>query len=212
MAKIAVLLLPLLLPLVASLTMWGNPARSVGRVMIEGGGSTETELVDWALGRFAAAGLDLPPITVRFLGNNLALCDGAQARAHVAEGGVVLRVCWYDSFVVLHELAHVWEAGNVPVEQHEEFMGLRDGVESWANVEVPWAVRGREHAANVIAWGLLDDPYPISRTYPNDVASMIDAFTFLTNVGPLHDGGTGVRHPDRSLIDARQNEPLESGR
>jgi hypothetical protein len=212
MAKLPVLLLPLLLPLIASLTSSEDLARSPEPLTIEGGGGAETELVEWAVGRFAAAGLDLPPITVRFLGEDLALCDGAQARAHVAKGEVVLRVCWYDPFVVLHELGHVWEAHNVPVERHEQFMGLRDGVEAWSSVEVSWDARGREHAANVIAWGLLADPYPISRTYPNDVVSMIDAFTFLTNVSPLHDGGTGVQHPDRSLIDGRQNEPLESGR
>jgi hypothetical protein len=158
------------------------------------------------------AGLDLPRITVQFLGEDLALCDGAQARAHVVEGEVVLRVCWYDRFVLLHELGHVWEAQNVPVESHQQFMGLRDGVEAWSSVDVSWDARGREHAANVIAWGLLDDPYPISRTYPNDVVSMIDAFTFLTSVAPLHDGGAGIQHPDRSLFDGRQNEPLESGR
>ena len=212
MAKLPVLLLPLLLPLIAALTSSGDPARSPEPLTIEGGGGAETELLEWAVGRFFEAGLDLPPITVRFLGEDLALCDGAQARAHVAEGEVVLRVCWYDRFVLLHELGHVWEAQNVPVDSHQQFMKLRDGVEAWSSVEVSWDARGREHAANVIAWGLLDDPYPISRTYPNDVVSMIDAFTFLTGVAPLHDGGAGVQHPDRSLIDGRQNEPLESGR
>lgn len=212
MTKFTALLLPLLLPLVASFTLVDNPAPSPQRVTIEGGGQAETELVSWAVGRFVEAGLDLPPITVRFLGKDLTLCDGAQARADVAEERVVLRVCWYDRFVLLHELGHVWEARNVPVEAHQQFMELRDGVEAWSSVEVPWDARGREHAANVIAWGLLDDPYPISRTYPNDVVSMIDAFTFLTGVTPLHDGGAGVQHPDRSLIGERQNAPLESGR
>jgi len=212
MAKLPVLLLPLLLPLIAVLTSSEDLARSAEPLTIEGGGGAEIDLVEWAVGRFVEAGLDLPPITVQFLGEDLALCDGAQARAHVAEGEVVLRVCWYDRFVLLHELGHVWEAHNVPVESHQQFMGLRDGVEAWSSVDVSWDARGREHAANVIAWGLLADPYPISRTYPNDVVSMIDAFTFLTSVAPLHDGGAGIQQPDRSLFDGRQNEPLESGR
>ena len=78
--------------------------------------------------------------------------------------------------------------------------------------DVAWAARGREHAANVIAWGLLENPHPISTPYPNDIANMIDAFNHLTDADPLHDGGPGIQHPDRSLIDGRSNPPLESGR
>jgi hypothetical protein len=121
-------------------------------------------------------------------------------------------MCWNDSFILLHELAHVWEAHHVSHDRHERFMGLRDGVEFWASLEVAWDERGREHAANVIAWGLLQDPYLISRTYPNDPASMIDAFTYLTDVEPLHDGGRGVQQPDRSLYRGRHNPALASGR
>ena len=41
---------------------------------------------------------------------------------------------------------------------------------------------------------------------------MIDAFSYLTDVDPLHDGGPGIQYPDRSLHQGRQNTPLESGR
>jgi hypothetical protein len=123
-----------------------------------------------------------------------------------------IRMCWNDEFILLHELAHVWEARHVAADKHEPFMAMRHRVESWAGTDVPWAARGREHAANVIAWGLLEDPYPISTTYPNDVASMMEAFTYLTGVKPLHDGGPGIQQPDRSYINGRTNPPLESGR
>jgi hypothetical protein len=121
-------------------------------------------------------------------------------------------MCWNDPFILLHELAHVWEAAQVPTERHQTFMDLRDGVESWAGLDVAWDERGREHAANVIAWGLHENPHPISRTYPNDNISMIDAFTYLTDVEPLHDGGAGIQQPDRSLHQDRHNPSLESGR
>jgi hypothetical protein len=77
---------------------------------------------------------------------------------------------------------------------------------------VPWHRRGMEHAANVIAWGLLDDPYPLSRTYPNDPQSLTEAFRLLTESDPLHDGGSTVSLPDRRLYEGRSNPPLESGR
>jgi hypothetical protein len=111
-----------------------------------------------------------------------------------------------------HELAHVWEAQNVIDESRNEFMDIREQVRSWASPDHRWEERGREHAANVIAWGLLEDPYPISRTYPNDPGNMRDAFRVLTGTEPLHDGGPGVQLPDRTHIDGRTNEPLESGR
>lgn len=89
---------------------------------------------------------------------------------------------------------------------------LRAGVLSWASDDVIWGARGREHAANVIAWGLLEDPYPISTTYPNDGFSMMEAFSYLTGAEPLHDGGEVIQPPDRSRFGETEKPPLESGR
>lgn len=208
MAKLTALIGPLLTALVIS----GTSLSETHETIIETQNEEQQQLAEWALGRYAEAGLDLPPLVIRFPGRDLSFCDGAQARAYLAQDPVEVRMCWNDSFILLHELAHVWEAHHVSHDRHERFMGLRDGVEFWASLEVAWDERGREHAANVIAWGLLQDPYLISRTYPNDPASMIDAFTYLTDVEPLHDGGPGVQQPDRSLYRGRHNAALESGR
>jgi hypothetical protein len=169
-------------------------------------------MTEWALSRYAEAGLDLPPLVIRFVGPDLSSCGGAQGRAYLGRDPVEIRMCWNDKFILLHELAHVWAAHHLPTERRETFMEGRDGVESWADADVAWEERGSEHAANVIAWGLLESPYPISRTYPNDVTSMIGAFTLLTDTEPLHDGGPGIQHPDRSLYRGRHNPPLDSGR
>ncbi|MDH3308566.1 MAG: hypothetical protein OEO77_13745, partial [Acidimicrobiia bacterium] len=99
------------------------------------------------------------------------------------------RVCWNSELILLYELAHVWEAQAVSPTRHEPFMAMRDGVKSWAGIDDAWEARGRAHAANVIAWGLLEDPYPVSLTYPNDPDSLLSAFRYLTNADPLHDGG-----------------------
>ena len=120
-------------------------------------------------------------------------------------------MCWSDAFILLHELAHAWEAHNLPKQRRQPFMALRSDVDSWAGAGVPWHQRGSEHAANVVAWGLLEDPYPISRTYPNDPDSLIEAFRVLTGVAPLHDGGSPIQQLDRSLYTG-SNPPLESGR
>ncbi|VAV98563.1 hypothetical protein MNBD_ACTINO01-934 [hydrothermal vent metagenome] len=121
-------------------------------------------------------------------------------------------MCWNDRFMLLHELGHVWGAINIPPSKHQPFMEVRRDVESWASLDVVWERRAREHAANVIAWGLLEVPISVSGTYPNDPVSMTSAFEFLTGRMPMHDGGVGVQVPDRSLFRGRSNPRLASGR
>jgi len=190
----------------------GTPAHSPAHATVATATPEQREMVEWALDRFEGAGLRLPLMVIDFPGRDLALCGGAPARAYLAESPVMVKACWNDPFMLLHELAHVWEAVNMPASRQEPFMYMRVGVRSWAGTEHAWEEQGREHAANVIAWGLLEDPYPPSRTYPNDPRSLTEAFRLLAGTEPLHDGGPGIQHPDRSLSAGRSNTPLESGR
>jgi hypothetical protein len=170
------------------------------------------EMARWALGRFDAARLRLPATSIVFATPGDARCGGSPARVHLDEDPVLVTICWNSRFIILHELGHIWEATNVPTERHTLFMDLRTNVASWASLEVPWADRGREHAANIIAWGLLEDPYPIARTYPNDPTSLTAAFVFLTDREPLHDGGQDIEPPDRSRYNQRTSAARASGR
>ena len=171
----------------------------------------QQSLAEWALQRYEKAGLELPPLTIVFAGRDQTACDGSTARTYFDETPMV-KMCWNDRFILLHELAHVWVAENVPPANHAAFMKMRDDVQVWAGTAVPWANRGSEHAANVIAWGLLEKPYPISRTHPNDKVSLHEAFEFLTGGEPLHDGGPDQRTPERVTFVGRSSPPLESGR
>ncbi len=182
-------------------------------VMIDAENADQKITAEWGLGRFEAAGLQLPTLIIEFSTQGVDECDGAPARTYLNESPIVVKMCWNNRFMLLHELGHVWEALNVSAGKHEPFMAMRSDVTSWAGLDVEWVQRGREHAANVIAWGLLENPYPISRTYPNDPDSLCAAFQFLTGIDPLHDGGPGLQEPDRQFFSAeRVNEPLESGR
>lgn len=201
----------ILLPLVAGLMLSSGNLMS-HEISVETDDLSQRQLAGWAISRFTEAGLSLPPVVIVFPGRDLSGCDGAPGRVHLDRDPIEVRMCWDSGFMLLHELAHVWEAHNVDPALHEPFMALRDGVKSWASSAVSWSERGREHAANVIAWGLLEDPYPISRTYPNDPESLESAFRFLTNRAPLHDGGAPVLQPDRSAFAGRESPPLESGR
>lgn len=173
--------------------------------------SAQLEMAKRAVERFHEAGLVLPDLLIRFPGIDSPDCEGIQGRSFLTRDPIEVRICWNSEFILLHELAHVWEARNVAESVRQAFMTMRDGIQDWASTDVIWGARGREHAANVIAWGLLEDPYPISTTYPNDVENLMEAFTFLTGVNPLHDGGEGIQHPDRSLFDGT-GRPIESGR
>lgn len=181
-------------------------------VNVVGGTSEQRAMAEWAVGRFAEAGLHLPPVEISFPGRDQSECGGAPARAYLDRDPVEVRVCWNSEMMLLHELAHVWEAHAVPQSCHEPFMAMRDGVKSWADLDDAWEERGREHVANVIAWGMLENPYPVSRTYPNDPDSLMTAFRLLTGTDPLHDGGPGIPVLDRSFFEGRSNAPLETGR
>ena len=188
------------------------PTPTASSITVVSGTQAQHEMAEWAVGRFAEAGLRLPAIEINFPGRDQSGCGGAPARAYLDREPVEIRVCWNSELILLHELAHVWEAQAVSATRHEPFMAMRDGVKSWAGIDDAWEARGREHAANVIAWGLLEDPYPVSRTYPNDPDSLTAAFRYLTNTEPLHDGGPGIPAVDRSLFEGRSVPALESGR
>lgn len=180
-------------------------------IQIDADDPAQLKMARWAVGRFEEAGLALPDLRIVFPGRDLSLCDGAPATALTSQRPIEIRMCWNDKFMLLHELAHAWDAHNLTKNCRKRFMALRTDVDGWTGAAIPWDRRGIEHAANVIAWGLLEDPHPVSRTHPNDPDSMIEAFMLLTEVGPLHDGGFPIAEPDRGLYEGRSNPRPESG-
>lgn len=54
------------------------------------------------------------------------------------------------SAVYLHELAHAWDHWNLTDYDRRMFLDLR-GLDSWRGSDVPWAQRGTEELAQLIA-------------------------------------------------------------
>ncbi|MEN8237874.1 MAG: hypothetical protein ABFR53_01605 [Actinomycetota bacterium] len=189
-----------------------SPTSESQALTVEGGTTEQQMLAAQVLDRFAMAGLELPPIAIEFVGPSLEACGGARARAHLDWDPITVSVCWGDEFVLLHELAHVWTFGAVTEKQEVVFMGLRANVHAWADPADRWADQGREHAANVVAWGLMEDPQVVGRTYPNDRASLVEAFTVLTKTQPLHAEGGGPVLVDRTAFTVVESRPMVSGR
>jgi len=76
-------------------------------------------------------------------------------------------------------------------ERRQEWLELR-GLDSWR--DAPYSEHGTEQAPDIIAFGLLDKwVTPTSISTPNDRNSLIDHFTWLFGIEPLHMNKTTVR-------------------
>jgi len=156
----------------------------------------EQALVDWAMGRFAEAGLELPELTVRF-DPSRDLCRNADGRyQYTASGESVVSICTRDSEsfaaqldrrrTLLHEFGHAWDFANVPVGDHQQ-LGRILGANAWNDSDDIWADRGAERFAETFVFALLDQPARRLKVSV-ECSDMLSAFTTATGVEPLGPG------------------------
>lgn len=115
--------------------------------------AAQQSLVESALGRFAAQGLELPDVSFKFH-EDLIRCDGHKGMYYKTTR--TLEMCSMEEHTMLHELAHAWANENLTAMQMEGFVTLR-GLDSWNDHDDAWERRGTEHVAETIAWALLDE-------------------------------------------------------
>lgn len=171
---------------------------------IRHGTPTLQNLVGWALSRFALAGMPLPePVDITFTsfsdycadvqGRSIPETDDDEVRWHVVLCMDEDSVCTgsgcddYDlraKRAVLHELAHVWLSANLTHQTEELFTEYR-GLTAWDDQEQEWAERAREHAAEFIAWGLLDRPLALLEIRQPSPEARFTGFQILTGRKPL---------------------------
>lgn len=162
-------------------------------------GTAELEtLVDWALARFSAAGLD-PPLLQSVTFGPVPACAGrAGAVFDDGVGSPDLVQCpdayatcvptpadcrdfaLTARFSLLHELAHVWLIQNVDVPTRGAFGDLF-ALADWDDRQVAWHERGVEHAAEVVAWGLLDEVVLLERIDDPPCERLIEGWILLTS-------------------------------
>lgn len=158
-------------------------ADTVGELVVHGDSPELLADAEWAVGRFAAAGLELPGGELH-LHDDRADCaapDGRLRNGYMSggPGGFELHVCTNRS-VLLHELAHLWDNHAMTDELRTALMDLR-GLETW-NHDL-WNQAGGEHLASIIAWGLGGGrPTSISQI---DDASLATAYELVTGTAPL---------------------------
>ena len=144
------------LPDAVALTRDGDPVPGTPQVVVVDSPPAATELAAWAVGRFEAAGLELPPTEMHFHNGT----DGCRGFLGYAQGGRVdlcvrLEMEAGPQRLVLHELAHAWEGATLDEACRERFLELRS-IDAWAGDDVEWKQRGIEQLAEVVAWGLAD--------------------------------------------------------
>jgi hypothetical protein len=147
-------------------------------------------LMAWAEARFEAAGLTMPADIDLILCEGKDRCGGNLAAFKGSGAGGEIDLCLdadapIAAFrrILLHELSHAWTARNLSEETKEAFLVLR-GLEFWGE-PAPWERKGTEHAAEIMAWGLFDTQIGVAAIYPNDTASLTEAFRFLTGTDPI---------------------------
>lgn len=112
----------------------------------------ERTLIDWATHRFVSAGLTPPSVVFVFHPSTID-CDGHVGLYYRQID--TLHMCRLDKHTILHELAHAWVDENLTSSTKAAFVTSRD-LTTWNGHDEPWELRGTEHAAETIAWALLD--------------------------------------------------------
>lgn len=157
-------------------------------------------LVAWGLGRFEAAGLAPPTIasvTFTLFSND---CEDVRALYRAAPEGATLIFCFgeglacqddaCDDFTpagrseMLHELAHAWMHTSLDDSIERRFLD-HVGLATWNDPTTAWERRGVEHAAETIAWGLMDCDVRMLRIGNPGPEDLATGFRILTDIDPL---------------------------
>lgn len=140
----------------------------------------QLEHVIWALGRLDRLGGEMPPIDIH-MHTSKDECDGNSG--YYVPREQTIHVCG-DRTILLHELGHAWEDANVDDATRSMLLELR-GLDAWSHDD--WDRNGSEHAAEIIAWGLVENDSWRPSTIPNNTYDELEAvFELLTGRRPLH--------------------------
>jgi hypothetical protein len=177
--------------LVASTTLIGpNEAPNQSAYSAEGFSHAQVGLIDWAIGLYADAGLELPPLEfVRYPTREP--CRGARGFYTGSRSPATIRICIpeadrFAESLFLHEIAHAWDTYALTDRRREAFLELRN-LEQWSDDgSVEWHMNGAEQAAQILMWGLIDRSIRIATIPDASCADLRAGYVLLTGRPPLH--------------------------
>jgi hypothetical protein len=169
-------------------------------IAIYNGTPALNDALAWGLQRFAEAGLEVPEVASATFTVQSDFCDDIRAHYLRTEVGVELEFCMDEqsacrdedcneilpgwSAVVLHEIAHAWLDTHLDVIDIERFLD-HVGLDTWRDPDLPWEENGVEHAADTIAWGLMDRDVQMLRIGQPTAGQLAEGFAILTGIEPL---------------------------
>lgn len=149
------------------------------------------EMADWAVDLFGQADLDLPRLRFIHHGGLVEPCQGRAGLHHVVDDMSVIEICATEAdratrVMILHETAHAWAAHGLTPERKSDFRELR-GWTYWRDYDAaPWHENGTEQAAEIMVWGLIDEPLGMIRIYQTTCADLEAGYRALTGSAPLN--------------------------
>lgn len=158
-------------------------------IAVEGATTAEHAMTAWAIGRFEAAGLMLPSVSLHFRDDDG--CDGAAGlyRHSVATLTICNRGGHHNPprHTLLHELAHAWSLHAMDDADIAAFLSDQ-GLSHWTGGDLGYWGQGAERVAEYLAWGLQDsaDEDRSIWTYGRDCADLAAAFRSITGTDPLN--------------------------
>jgi hypothetical protein len=189
------------LRLVIVATLVVGPAASAGVVgpTIEGFGSEQRAVLDWALGQFSEAGLALPPVDI-VRASTRTVCNGANGLYDGTGTRATIHICTAETdpfleTLFLHELAHAWDGHTLSEEERARFLELRGLSRWWDDGSARWHELGAEHAAAILVWGLIDRPLRVSLIPNHSCDELRAGYVALTGRPPVHTTRCNERRP-----------------
>ncbi len=155
---------------------------------------TDRALMDYGKARFTAAGLEYPEGVLVTFHDDGAPCGGQDGRFRHIDGVDRIWICkthenpeirevWRKR-TLIHELAHVWESRTLDDTERAAFLELRE-LETWNDSSSSWSQRGAEHAAEILTWGLLDEPFRYVLIPDHGCDAFAEGYELLTGLQPL---------------------------
>ncbi len=179
-------------------------------VAVYNGTPALNEALAWGLEQYEMAGLDLPPIGSATFTVQSEMCDDIRGRYLPTARGIELELCMDERTtcwevpevnpdvcpghcpahvpgqlaVILHEFAHAWLDANIDSIDSERFLDHVE-LEAWRDRTLPWDQNGVEHAADTIAWGLMNRDIEMLRIGQPTADELAEGFRILTGIDPL---------------------------
>jgi hypothetical protein len=150
----------------------------------------QVALIDWAIGLYADAGLELPPLEFVHYATREP-CRGARGFYAGGRSPATIRICMpeagpFAEVLFLHEIAHAWDAYALTDHRREAFLERRNLEKWWDDSSTPWHMYGAEQAAQILVWGLIDRPISIATIPDAGCADLRVGYVLLTGRPPLH--------------------------